>query len=55
LQIAVSDDGIGIRRSASPSGHGLRNMATRAEQLMGTFDVRSEPGEGTTVSWRIPL
>ena len=55
LQIAVSDDGIGIRRSASPSGHGLRNLAARAEQLMGAFEVRSEPGEGTTVTWRIPL
>ncbi|MGD0082128.1 MAG: GAF domain-containing protein [Acidimicrobiales bacterium] len=54
LQLSVSDDGIGIRRS-SPSGHGLRNMAARAEQLMGVFEIRSEPGEGTTVIWRIPL
>jgi signal transduction histidine kinase len=55
LRIVVSDDGVGVRRSASPAGHGLRNMATRAEALRGVFEVRSESGEGTTLSWRIPL
>jgi signal transduction histidine kinase len=53
--VVVRDDGIGIRRSASRGGQGLRNMATRAEQLGGRLDVTSEPGEGTTVTWRIPV
>jgi signal transduction histidine kinase len=55
LQVTVRDDGIGIRRSGSPGGHGLRNIATRAERLGGAFDIRSEPGEGTTLTWRVPL
>jgi signal transduction histidine kinase len=53
--VTISDDGIGIRRSASPGGHGLRNMASRAERLGGSFDLKSEPGEGTTIGWRVPL
>jgi signal transduction histidine kinase len=55
VHVVVSDDGIGVRRSAATGGHGLRNMASRAEALRGVFEVRSEPGEGTTISWRIPL
>jgi signal transduction histidine kinase len=53
--VSVTDDGIGIRRSAPSDGHGLRNMASRAERLGGSFEVRSEPGEGTVVTWRVPL
>ncbi|MGO9196191.1 MAG: GAF domain-containing protein [Acidimicrobiales bacterium] len=55
LRVTISDDGIGIRRSSSPGGNGLRNMAARAEQVGGVLEVRSEPGEGTSVSWRIPI
>ncbi len=55
FSVSVADDGIGIRRSASSGGHGLRNMASRAERLGGSFEVRSEPGEGTLVTWRVPL
>ncbi|MGO8874166.1 MAG: GAF domain-containing protein [Acidimicrobiales bacterium] len=55
LEVTVKDDGIGIRRSASRGGHGLRNMASRAERLGGSLDVRSEPGEGTTITWTVPL
>jgi len=31
------------------------SVQSRAEGLRGVLDVRSEPGEGTTVCWRIPL
>jgi len=55
LRVRVIDDGIGIRRSAGPGGNGLRNMADRAEQLGGGLDVRSRPGEGTSITWRVPL
>ena len=53
--VKISDDGIGIRRASSRTGHGLRNMASRAERLGGSLDVRSEPGEGTAITWRVPL
>jgi signal transduction histidine kinase len=55
LRVRVSDDGIGIRSSGGRGGNGLRNMADRAEQLSGGLDVRSRPGEGTSITWRVPL
>jgi signal transduction histidine kinase len=33
---------------------GLQNIADRLAALGGTLDVRSAPGEGTTVAGRIP-
>lgn len=55
LVVGVDDDGIGIRRAAQPTGHGLRNLTERAERLGGVAEIRSEPGEGTRLRWRVPL
>jgi signal transduction histidine kinase len=55
LRVRVSDDGVGIRSSSGPGGNGLRNMAERAQELSGSLDVRSPPGEGTSITWRVPL
>lgn len=55
FELSIKDDGIGIRRTAVTTGHGLRNMASRAERLGGSLDVRSEPGEGTAVTWKVPV
>ncbi|HEX6781740.1 MAG TPA: sensor histidine kinase [Solirubrobacterales bacterium] len=52
LEVEVSDDGAG---GADPdAGSGLRGLADRVAALDGSFAVRSEPGEGTTVEARIP-
>jgi signal transduction histidine kinase len=57
LEIVVRDDGKGFDPAAA--GHsgrfGLKTMRERAQSLGGTFEVRSAPGEGTTVTARIPL
>ncbi|WP_438483086.1 ATP-binding protein [Oleiharenicola lentus] len=54
--LAIADDGRGFapgeRRG---SGHGLRNLAIRAEALGGSAEIASEPGRGTTVVLRIPI
>ncbi len=55
LRLTVTDDGDGIGETPSPGGQGLRNMASRAHLLGGTLDVRSAPGEGTTIIWQVPL
>lgn len=55
LTIVVSDDGIGVRATSGPTGSGMRNMAGRAQQLGGVLDVKSRPGEGTSITWRVPL
>jgi nitrate/nitrite-specific signal transduction histidine kinase len=36
-------------------GHGLSAMATRARAVGGELTVRSQPGQGTTVTLRAPL
>jgi len=52
LEVEVSDDGAG---GADPdAGTGLRGLADRVAALDGSFAVRSEAGEGTTVEARIP-
>jgi len=56
LTIVLADNGCGFapgeRRG---SGHGLKNIAIRAEALGGTADVASVAGQGTTVTLRVPL
>jgi signal transduction histidine kinase len=54
LSLTVADDGIGFRPVES-SGHGLANMARRAESLGGRFRVATRPEGGTLVEWRVPL
>ncbi len=55
LEVCIKDDGVGMRPLVASGGHGLRNMTARAEKLGGTVEVRSEPGEGTTITWSVPL
>ena len=53
LRLRVRDDGSG---GADPArGSGLVGLKDRIEALGGTFAVHSPPGEGTTVTCRIPL
>ena len=45
----------GSRAAALRAGHiGLASCAERVETAGGRFDVRSEPGKGTTVTARLP-
>lgn len=50
--LRVRDDGEGIPEGAHRSG--LRNIASRAEELGGTVEVGSAPGGGTAVRWSVP-
>jgi two-component system sensor histidine kinase UhpB len=53
-ELRVSDDGEGFEPSAESSeGLGLKGMAERARLVGGELDVRSAPGNGTTVILRI--
>lgn len=53
--LEVSDDGVGTNAAARQLGHGLANMAERAELLGGSFTLAARPGGGTVVTWRVPL
>jgi signal transduction histidine kinase len=54
LRFAVSDDGAGYDTRATPLGSGLRNMADRLAALGGRLEVRSAPGQGTTITGHLP-
>lgn len=60
LTLDIYDDGAGfdLETLSPPSesgGYGLRAMRRRIEQLGGTFNVESAPGEGTFIAALVPL
>jgi signal transduction histidine kinase len=55
--MVITDDGRGFDPDM-PRGaghHGVRNMHARAESLGGTLVLRSHPGEGTRLEFRLPV
>jgi ligand-binding sensor domain-containing protein/signal transduction histidine kinase len=55
LILDVTDNGRGMENGDHPEGNGLKSMKLRAARLGGNLQVRSAPGEGTTVLLRTPL
>lgn len=56
IEITLRDHGRGFAPGERQgSGHGLRNLAIRAEALGGTGTTTGEPGRGTTVVLRVPV
>ena len=61
LVLTIRDDGTGFERTPAPTdlaaaGHyGLLGMQERSELIGATLDIRSSPGEGTTVVLDVPL
>jgi signal transduction histidine kinase len=56
VELVLRDDGVGFDTAGpAPEGHyGLTMMRERALVAGGTIDVLSAPGEGTTITVRIP-
>jgi signal transduction histidine kinase len=52
LVFEVADDGSGFEPAG---GAGIQNMTDRITALGGTLEVRSAPGEGTTVAGSVPV
>jgi len=55
LTFEVSDDGIGFDPVVASHGTGLQGIADRLASLGGELEIRSAPGDGTTVAGRLPL
>ncbi|MBA3551839.1 MAG: hypothetical protein H0W27_03065 [Actinobacteria bacterium] len=55
VSFTVGDDGRGFDPATTPPGSGLTNMRDRLAALGGTLEIVSLPGEGTTVTGRVPL
>jgi signal transduction histidine kinase len=54
LCFTVSDDGAGFDAAHAPMRAGLRNMADRLAALDGHLEIRSAPGQGTTITGTLP-
>jgi len=55
VAFVVEDNGSGFDTSTTSYGTGLQGMADRLSAQGGTLEVRSQPGEGTTVTGRVPV
>ena len=53
VSVHVEDDGVGFDPDDAP-GVGLAGLRNRAEEVGGTVDVVSAPGQGTRVTVRVP-
>jgi signal transduction histidine kinase len=56
IALQVIDNGQGFDSESAPQrlGHGLSNMEERAYQIGAAFELASNPGEGTTITIRLP-
>lgn len=52
--MSIADDGNGFDTSKNKKGIGLKNMASRVEEVKGEIIFSSEPDKGTTVNVKIP-
>jgi signal transduction histidine kinase len=55
LTVSVRDDGCGFDPGRVRGGYGLAGLRARAAEVGGTGRVRSAPGDGTTVTVRLPV
>ena len=55
LMFEIVDDGRGFDTSSTGHGSGLQGMADRLDAIGGELEVRSAPGEGTSVRGVIRL
>ena len=54
VTLTVVDDGIGSPTDRPTGGHGLINMAARAERHGGRFEITGGPPSGSSVVWSVP-
>ena len=55
IRVSVDDDGCGFDPNARKHTFGLLGMAERVKILGGTIEIRSQPGQGTTIAASLPL
>ena len=57
IVLSIADNGKGFKFEATYKyvGNGLYNMRERVNMLSGTFEVNSEPGNGTEVIVKLPI
>lgn len=54
VRLRVEDEGVGIGAPRRPGGRGLENLAQRASELGGRFEITAGPTGGTVLLWQVP-
>lgn len=55
VRLSITDDGVGFAQDSTHGlGHGLDNMAARAQKVRGLLTLRAEPGGGTRILLDLP-
>ncbi len=56
IELCIADNGKGFNPDAMSHavGHGLANMRARAEELNGSYQIESAPGQGTKITLVFP-
>ena len=55
LTVVVADNGRGMPSDEATSRHGMRNMQERLADVGGVCHVASQPGEGSRITFTVPL
>jgi signal transduction histidine kinase len=55
VKVTIKDDGKGFDLETTTKGVGLFSMEERARVVGGRFSIRSTPGEGTEISFEVPI
>jgi ligand-binding sensor domain-containing protein/signal transduction histidine kinase len=55
LAVEVADDGRGLPEAIDATGNGLKNFRERMDAAGGTLEVASAPGQGTRLTFTVPL
>ena len=55
LTVRDNGDGFDMGESGRHIGHGLTNMTSRAQARSGTFNIQSELGNGTEITFKLPI
>lgn len=55
IQFSIRDNGKGFDEEQVRPGNGLKNMETRAKDILGSLKRVSTPGEGMSISLEVPI
>lgn len=55
LKISVKDNGKGFDKEAVELGNGLQNIKKRADEISATLEIHSKTGEGTEITFVLPM
>ncbi|MFV5687565.1 ATP-binding protein [Flavobacterium sp. ZT3R25] len=55
LFLSINDDGVGFNVNKAKRGIGIQNIQSRTNECDGTVEIKSNKGEGTTITITVPI